>query len=196
MASRSTSSQAQGRRRGRRRVDKRGTRPRPDRRIAAAAPRPSARRGAQSDELEKRRLARDLVACGLLKADADWDDKHPRTGAPPNPGWFAPTAGAAAADEPKTELAPRGGRAVVAAARRSPLFRARAGGRRWSRCSPKTCPRPPCAGWRHWPPASPPRRSCSTRSSCRATTGSSRRAASPAVPTSPIAGRTTKAQPR
>jgi len=34
------------------------------------------------------------------------------------------------------------------------------------------------------------------RSSCRATIASSRRAASPAAPTSPIAGRTTKPQPR
>ena len=79
----------------------------------------------------------------------------------------------------------------------------RAAARRWPssplrrrpasiRCSPKTCRRPPCAGWRRWPLASPPRRSCSTRSSCRATTASSRRAAFPAVPTSPIAGRTTK----
>jgi hypothetical protein len=58
---------------------------------------------AQSDGLEKRRLARDLVACGLLKADADWDDKHPRTGAPPNPGWFAPTDGATTADTPSTK---------------------------------------------------------------------------------------------
>jgi hypothetical protein len=35
------------------------------------------------------RLSRDLVACGLLKADDDWDEKHPRTGSSPNPGWFA-----------------------------------------------------------------------------------------------------------
>jgi hypothetical protein len=32
----------------------------------------------------ERRLFCDLVACGLLKADADWDEKHPRTGSPPN----------------------------------------------------------------------------------------------------------------
>jgi hypothetical protein len=56
--------------------------------------------------LEKRRLADNLVACGLLKADADWDDKHPRTGAPPNPGWFAPTPGAPGADKPQTEPSP------------------------------------------------------------------------------------------
>lgn len=34
-------------------------------------------------------LARQLIESGLLKAD--WDSaKHPRTGEPPNPGWFAP----------------------------------------------------------------------------------------------------------
>ena len=47
-----------------------------------------------------------FAACGLLKADADWDNKHPRTGAPPNPGWFAPTSGTPAADAPKTEPHP------------------------------------------------------------------------------------------
>ena len=40
-------------------------------------------------ETDRENLARDLIACGLLKADADWDAKHPRTGSPPNPGWFA-----------------------------------------------------------------------------------------------------------
>jgi hypothetical protein len=59
--------------------------------------------------LEKRRLADDLVACGLLKADADWDEKHPRTGAPPNPGWFAPTPGTLAADKPKANPSPAAG---------------------------------------------------------------------------------------
>ena len=67
---------------------------------------------AQPDGLEKRRLALDLVACGLLKADADWDDKHPRTGEPPNPGWFAPTSGATEApDEPKAGPSPATGAA-------------------------------------------------------------------------------------
>jgi hypothetical protein len=34
-------------------------------------------------------LAKELIESGLLKAD--WDSaKHPRTGEPPNPGWFAP----------------------------------------------------------------------------------------------------------
>ena len=70
-------------------------------------PPPSA--GAQPDGLEKRRLARDLAACGLLKADADWDEQHPRTGAPPNPGWFAPTSATPAADKPKTDASPAAG---------------------------------------------------------------------------------------
>ncbi len=40
-------------------------------------------------------LARQLGANNLLKED--WDPaKHPRTGTPPNPGWFAPTDGSAA----------------------------------------------------------------------------------------------------
>lgn len=38
---------------------------------------------------ERARIADDLATCGLLKADADWDEKHPRTGTSPNPGWFA-----------------------------------------------------------------------------------------------------------
>ena len=34
-------------------------------------------------------IARQLMECGLLKTD--WDSaSHPRTGEPPNPGWFAP----------------------------------------------------------------------------------------------------------
>ena len=74
---------------------------------------------AQPDGLEKRRLALDLVACGLLKADADWDDKHPRTGAAPNPGWFASTQSAEVADAPKPSASPaaaipsRGGSALA-----------------------------------------------------------------------------------
>ncbi len=66
-------------------------------------PDPPASTGSQHGALEKRRLARDLVACGLLKADDDWDEKHPRTGAPPNPGWFAPKSGEPGADEAKTD---------------------------------------------------------------------------------------------
>ncbi len=66
-------------------------------------PEPPASAGSQPAALEKPRLARDLVACGLLKADAEWDDKHPRTGEPPNPGWFAPKPGEPGADEPKTD---------------------------------------------------------------------------------------------
>ena len=69
-------------------------------------PDPPAAAGARLGDLEKRRLALELAAGGVLKADADWDDKHPRTGAPPNPGWFAPTSGTPAADAPKTEPRP------------------------------------------------------------------------------------------
>jgi hypothetical protein len=43
----------------------------------------------ESDERIARRVA-ELWRSGLLKADSDWDAKHPRTGTPPNPGWFAP----------------------------------------------------------------------------------------------------------
>jgi hypothetical protein len=60
----------------------------------------------QPDGLEKRRLALELAACGLLKADSDWDEKHPRTGAPPNPGWFAPASGDSGTDKPKTDPGP------------------------------------------------------------------------------------------
>ncbi|WP_170153135.1 hypothetical protein [Roseiarcus fermentans] len=47
-------------------------------------------------------LRRDLAACGLLKADDGWDEQHPRTGTPPNPGWFAakPQASGAAEETP------------------------------------------------------------------------------------------------
>ncbi|RBP18335.1 hypothetical protein DFR50_101280 [Roseiarcus fermentans] len=52
-------------------------------------PDPPAEDGAAPDALQKRLLARELVASGLLKADADWEAEHPRTGTAPNPGWFA-----------------------------------------------------------------------------------------------------------
>jgi len=63
-------------------------------------PDPSGAADERSGDSEKRRLARDLIACGLLKADADWDEKHPRTGEPPNPGWFAPTSEARGSEAP------------------------------------------------------------------------------------------------
>ena len=47
-----------------------------------------------AEEATRFALARDLAASGLLKADADWEARHPRTGTAPNPGWFAPTDGA------------------------------------------------------------------------------------------------------
>ncbi len=50
-------------------------------------PEPLKSRSAQ--EAGREGLVRDLAACGLLKADDDWNAEHPRTGAPPNPGWFA-----------------------------------------------------------------------------------------------------------
>lgn len=82
-------------------------------------PDPPASASGHADGLEKRRLVDGLLACGLLKADADWDDKHPRTGAPPNPGWFASTQGAPGADAPKPDANPapvdpsRGGAALA-----------------------------------------------------------------------------------
>lgn len=54
------------------------------------------------DEPSALALARELAACGLLKADADWDEAHPRTGEAPNPGWFAPKPRTA----PESETAP------------------------------------------------------------------------------------------
>ncbi len=50
---------------------------------------------------------------GDVLARAGWDpDKHPRAGTPPNPGWFAPTAGSSAAgsaqEHEEDERAPRG----------------------------------------------------------------------------------------
>jgi hypothetical protein len=52
-------------------------------------PNPPARTDAALGKSAERRLYYDLVACGLLKADADWDEKHPRTGSPPNRALFA-----------------------------------------------------------------------------------------------------------
>jgi len=82
-------------------------------------PDPPTPAGVHADGLEKRPLVDGLLACSLLKADADWDDKHPRTGAPPNPGWFASTQGAPGADAPKPDANPapvdpsRGGAALA-----------------------------------------------------------------------------------
>jgi hypothetical protein len=82
-------------------------------------PDPPASASDHADGLEKRRLVDGLLVCGLLKADADWDEKHPRTGAPPNPGWFASSQGAPAADASKPDANPaaagpsRGGAALA-----------------------------------------------------------------------------------
>ena len=52
---------------------------------------PPLAKGAESSA-ELRRRAAELHRSGLLKED--WDPaKHPRTGTPPNPGWFAPVQG-------------------------------------------------------------------------------------------------------
>jgi Restriction endonuclease fold toxin 5 len=63
-------------------------------------PDPPARTDAALGKSAERRLYYDLVACGLLKADADWDEQHPRTGSPPNAGWFASKPKDAGTDEP------------------------------------------------------------------------------------------------
>ena len=65
-------------------------------------PDPPPSSGVPSDGMQKLRLAAELDACGLLKVDADWDEKHPRTGTPPNPGWFAPTSEPPGADGPES----------------------------------------------------------------------------------------------
>ncbi len=57
----------------------------------------SASSGVEGRGSERFELFATLDASGLLKV-GDWDeDEHPRTGAPPNPGWFAP--------KPKIQLA-------------------------------------------------------------------------------------------
>jgi hypothetical protein len=67
-------------------------------------PDPAELDGAVPDALQRRLLARDLAASGLLKAGDDWDAQHPRTGTSPNPGWFASKPDAAA--PPKADAAP------------------------------------------------------------------------------------------
>jgi len=63
--------------------------------------------GAALSKSGQRGLSRDLVACGLLKAEDGWEEQHPRTGAPPNPGWFASKPKAAqAAAPPKAAAKP------------------------------------------------------------------------------------------
>jgi hypothetical protein len=70
-------------------------------------PEPLSRTDAALAKSAERRLHRDLAACGLLKADDDWDEKHPRTGSPPNAGWFAAKPKDAQAEEsPKADAKP------------------------------------------------------------------------------------------
>jgi hypothetical protein len=93
----------------------------------------------------KRSLFRDLVACGLMKADAGWDeDEHPRTGSAPNPGWFAPKPKDSQADAPPKAL-----RSRTKAPRRVPALPAAialsfppSSPPAPTRCLPKICLRP------------------------------------------------------
>jgi len=63
--------------------------------------------GTELAKSDVRRLSHDLIVSGLLKAEDDWDEKHPRTGSPPNPGWFAPKPKDSAATEaPRTDVKP------------------------------------------------------------------------------------------
>ena len=48
-------------------------------------------------------LAQELFACDLRNAEDGWDEKHPRTGSPPNPGWFAPQP-----KDPSADASPKG----------------------------------------------------------------------------------------
>ncbi len=60
-------------------------------------PPPLAKRVETDEEIKRR--AYELYRSGLLKAG--WDPaKHPRTGTPPNPGWFAPAANGSEAPVP------------------------------------------------------------------------------------------------
>ncbi len=73
-------------------------------------PDPPSRTDAALGKSAEQRLFYDLVACGLLKADADWDEKHPRTGAPPNVAWFASKPNDAPEKEPpQADAKPRQG---------------------------------------------------------------------------------------
>jgi hypothetical protein len=67
-------------------------------------PDPRAAEGPAVGALQKRRLASDLAACGLLKAEDGWDEQHPRTGTSPNSGWFA--AKPKADDPPNADTKP------------------------------------------------------------------------------------------
>jgi hypothetical protein len=62
--------------------------------------------------IELHRLAKQLWASGMLKAD--WDlDKHPRTGEKPNPGWFAPIAHSDPGPQPHDPFGGNGPQPVV-----------------------------------------------------------------------------------
>lgn len=67
-------------------------------------PDPPCARSLDDDGPESARLATDLRACGLMKADPGWEDEHPRAGQPPNPGWFAPKPKTEAGDPPPPSI--------------------------------------------------------------------------------------------
>lgn len=52
-------------------------------------PDPPGRPRTTESRADRLSLATELYWSALLKADDEWDDKHPRTGTKPNPGWFA-----------------------------------------------------------------------------------------------------------
>ena len=81
-------------------------------------PDPPARTDAALGKSAEQRLYYDLVCCGLLKADSDWDEKHPRTGAPPNVAWFASKPKDAPEKEPpQADAKPRQGASPASGAR-------------------------------------------------------------------------------
>ena len=76
-------------------------------------PDPPAAAGARLGDLEKRRLALELSAGALLKADADWDDKHPRTGRAAQPRLVRSDFRDAGGGRAEDRAAPGGERAVA-----------------------------------------------------------------------------------
>ena len=162
--------------RRRRRIERRRAARARYRRLAAAASHPPVAPAPDSATWKAASRPRAPPPAGR-EADADSDDKHRGTGRR-RTRLVRPTSRAPGADAPKTEHTQR--RACRrAAARRSASLPA-----------PGSCLSPtlllaedlsvicPARAGRGWPDASPPRRSCSTRSSCRATSASSRRAPS------------------
>ena len=174
---------------------KRGNRPRPDCRVAAAASRPSRIRGGPIRQVGETPTRGRTPGLRPSEGGRRLGRKASASRRAAQPWLVCPNAGSRGWGRAKDQRERCGGR-VVARRRDAGLCRPGAGRRR--RLAAR---RRPVGGRRAWaggvgrPPIrrnDPFRR----RSSSRATTASSRRAPSPAVPTSPIAGRTTKAQPR